>query len=220
MIARVMPLLVCSPALEIPFHADPGGEEKDLTSILKLTNKETNGNVAYKVKTTAQKKYLVQPSNGILRPGESVDVQILLQSKYVPAEKEDRFMVLATQTTSDKKLERDEWANVEKTQVEDVRLKVVLLQSKDNAATGAAASNAAAKGAVAGGKKNDLKTKYDELFAYTLELERKKKQADTELDTLQSQLAEAPTAKNGIPLYVLLLAMVLAAAAARILQLP
>jgi len=201
-----MPLLQCSPATEIPFTADNVGEE---TSILKLSN-TGDDSVAYKVKTTAQKKYLVSPSNGILKPGESVDVHILLQSRYQPAEKEDRFMVLAVKTTSTEKLSRDEW-NAQ-TGVEDTRLKVIL-RSK-----GTALESGAAK---TGAKKSDLQSQYEELFAYTLELERKKKQADSELESLQSTHGGSLSGSGkGVPLYGLVFAMILSAFVARYVELP
>lgn len=198
-----MPLLQCSPANEIPFTADNVGEE---TSILKLSNtgEET---VAYKVKTTAQKKYLVSPSNGILKLGESVDVHILLQARFQPAEKEDRFMVLAVKTTSTEKLSRDEW-NAQ-TGVEDTRLKVVL-RSK---------GSGSAEPAKGGAKKSDLQSQYEELFAYTLELERKKKQADSELESLQSSLGGSLPSSKGVPLYGLVFAMLVSAFAARYVDL-
>lgn len=201
-----MPLLVCNPATEIPFTSDHVGEE---TSILKLTNRDPTETVAYKVKTTAQKKYLVSPSNGLLKPQESVEVHILLQAQYQPAEKEDRFMVLACKTAATQKLSRDEWSA--QANVEDVRLKVAL-RAKDSAGV------EAAKGG--GSKKSDLQSQYEELFAYTLELERKKKQADSELESLQSSSGGAAGGRKGFPLYVLLLSAAVAAVIARTVDLP
>ena len=167
-----MPLLECNPSHEIPFTPDMVGEE---TSTLTLKN-TSDGTVAYKVKTTAQKKYLVSPSNGILTAGETVTVSILRQARYVPAEKEDRFMVLACPTTSTEKLSRDEWSA--QSNVEYIRLKVVLRAQE--------VSPASAKNTMDDARKSDLQAKYDELLTYTLDLERKKKAADTQLENLTS----------------------------------
>ena len=80
------------------------------------------------MKTTAQKKYLVSPSNGILTAGETAKVSILRQARHVPAEKEDRFMVLGCATNSAEKLSMEEWTA--QSNVEDIRLKVVLIGSE------------------------------------------------------------------------------------------
>jgi DNA-directed RNA polymerase I, II, and III subunit RPABC2 len=176
------------------------GEE---TTTLVLKN-VTDGTVAYKVKTTAQKKYLVSPSNGILTAGETVTVSILRQARYVPAEKEDRFMVLACPTTSTEKLSRDEWGA--QSNVEDIRLKVVLRAQE--------VSPASAKNTMDDARKSDLQAKYDELLTYTLDLERKKKAADTQLENLTSSTSSKGK-KSGYPLYVLLFVMISSAATSR-----
>ena len=165
------------------------GEE---TTTLVLKN-VTDGTVAYKVKTTAQKKYLVSPSNGILTAGETVNVSILRQAHYFPAEEEDRFMVLACPTTSREKLSRDEWSA--QSNVEYIRLKVVLRAQE--------VSPASAKNTMDDARKSDLQAKYDELLTYTLDLERKKKAADTQLENLTSSTSSKGK-KSGYPLYVLL----------------
>ena len=88
-----------------------------------------------------------------------------MQSRYQPAEKEDRFMVLACPTTSTEKLSRDEWGA--QSNVEDIRLKVVLRAQE--------VSPASAKNTMDDARKSDLQAKYDELLTYTLDLEKKKR---------------------------------------------
>jgi DNA-directed RNA polymerase I, II, and III subunit RPABC2 len=198
-----MPLLECNPASEIPFTPDMVGEE---TTTLFLKN-ISGATVAYKVKTTAQKKYLVSPSNGILNSGETVNVSILRQARYVPAEKEDRFMVLSAATSSTEKLSREEWTAQQN--VEDIRLKVILKTSEMSPMSGKNNS-----GVMDDDRKSDLQAKYDELLTYTLDLERKKKSADTQLENLQVETSSKGS-KSGYPLYVLLFAMVASAATSR-----
>jgi len=166
----------------------------------------SGGTVAYKVKTTAQKKYLVSPSNGILTAGETVSVSILRQARYTPAEKEDRFMVLSCVTTSSEKLSREEWTVQDK--VEDIRLKVVLKSSDMSPMSGKHSQM------MDEDRKSDLQAKYDELLTYTLDLERKKKAADTQLENLTAETS-TKGAKQGYPLYVLLFAMIASAATSR-----
>ncbi|KAJ2776807.1 phosphatidylinositol-binding protein scs2 [Coemansia interrupta] len=63
---------------------------------LRLTNKN-NTPVAFKVKTTAPKQYCVRPNAGRIEPGQSVEVQIVLQPMKedppVNAKCRDKFLV-------------------------------------------------------------------------------------------------------------------------------
>lgn len=66
-----------------------------ITNILKLQN-TTNNFVAYKVKTTAPKRYCVRPNLGLISPGDTVEVQVLLNYIKDPPtnlECKDRFQV-------------------------------------------------------------------------------------------------------------------------------
>ncbi|KAG8796645.1 phosphatidylinositol-binding protein scs2 [Ceratobasidium sp. 428] len=59
------------------------GFNRPLTQVVRRTLTVTNHNsqpVAFKVKTTAPKLYCVRPNSGTIDPGESVDVQVLLQA--------------------------------------------------------------------------------------------------------------------------------------------
>ncbi|KAJ1796216.1 phosphatidylinositol-binding protein scs2, partial [Coemansia sp. RSA 2598] len=64
--------------------------------VLRLTNKN-NSPVAFKVKTTAPKQYCVRPNAGRIEPGESVEVQVVLQPmKETPAANSkcrDKFLI-------------------------------------------------------------------------------------------------------------------------------
>ena len=60
--------------------------------------------VAFKVKTTAPKKYCVRPNIGIVAPGATVEVQVIMQSqKEQPADLaacRDKFLVQSVETTA------------------------------------------------------------------------------------------------------------------------
>ncbi|KAJ1303117.1 hypothetical protein OPQ81_011318 [Rhizoctonia solani] len=59
------------------------GFNRPLTQIVRRTLSVTNHNdqpVAFKVKTTAPKLYCVRPNSGVIEPGDSVDVAVLLQA--------------------------------------------------------------------------------------------------------------------------------------------
>lgn len=49
-----------------------------VTEYFHLSN-PTEKNIAFKVKTTAPKRYCVRPNNGILLPGKSINVAVMLQ---------------------------------------------------------------------------------------------------------------------------------------------
>jgi hypothetical protein len=49
-----------------------------ITNTLKLHNMSTDYHIAYKVKTTAPQRYCVRPNTGVLPPGETAEVQVLL----------------------------------------------------------------------------------------------------------------------------------------------
>jgi hypothetical protein len=59
------------------------GFNRPLTQVVRRTLTVTNHNpqpIAFKVKTTAPKLYCVRPNSGVIEPGDSVDVQVLLQA--------------------------------------------------------------------------------------------------------------------------------------------
>lgn len=159
--------------------------------ILTLTNISSNEFVAFKVKTTAPKSYLVRPSSGILQgKGASQEVQILLQP--VQAEQENhRFLVQAVVVNSAEPLDRNAWSEYPKEQIQEQRLNVSFVEGSSQ--TGAAAVDSAAatrsSPAVTGSTKDgaggeDLKAKYDELVQYTLQLEKDKAKFEEQLAAL------------------------------------
>ncbi|KAJ2492343.1 phosphatidylinositol-binding protein scs2 [Coemansia sp. RSA 2050] len=70
--------------------------------VLRLTNKN-NSPVAFKVKTTAPKQYCVRPNAGRIEPGDSVEVQVVLQPMKeeppVDFKCRDKFLVQSIQIT-------------------------------------------------------------------------------------------------------------------------
>lgn len=118
-------------------------------------------------------------------------------------------MVLSCATESTEKLSREEWTAQKPGDVEDIRLKVVLKSSEMSPASGKQSS-----GMMDDDRKSDLQAKYDELLTYTLDLERKKKAADTQLENLTAETSSKGT-KQGYPLYALLFAMIVSAATSK-----
>jgi len=84
------------------------GFNRPLTEPVKRTLLVTNNNpqpVAFKVKTTAPKAYCVRPNSGRIEPGESVEIQVILQGMREdppPGTKcKDKFLVQSMTITPD-----------------------------------------------------------------------------------------------------------------------
>ncbi|KZT11906.1 VAMP-associated protein [Laetiporus sulphureus 93-53] len=91
-----------SPSVTLGFH-------RPLTQHVKQSLAITNPNaqpVAFKVKTTAPKVYCVRPNSGRVEPGETVEVQVMLQAmKEEPPlniKCKDKFLIQSTTITHDK----------------------------------------------------------------------------------------------------------------------
>lgn len=88
--------LKAEPADKLFFNNGTAGGD---TVILKLTNKASK-NVAYKIKGTAPKSYNIRPKEGVLKPGVSQDVMIVLVKAGVDGAHNQKFQIKAMQTAS------------------------------------------------------------------------------------------------------------------------
>eukprot|EP00933_Yihiella_yeosuensis_P076791 TRINITY_DN86744_c0_g1_i1.p1 TRINITY_DN86744_c0_g1~~TRINITY_DN86744_c0_g1_i1.p1 ORF type:complete len:250 (+),score=42.05 TRINITY_DN86744_c0_g1_i1:86-751(+) len=182
--APSMTLLQVEPDTTLNFCKTPTNTSP--SRVLKLTN-VSSGNVAFKVKTTAPKSYLVRPSSGTLRPRETSEVQIILQNG--DGRVDHRFLVQAAAVASSTAVSREQWQEFSKDQVQEQRLNVHLEESgADTATAGTESFGSRASPATtvsAGGASMeappDLQQKYDELVQYTLVLEKQKKKLEAEL---------------------------------------
>ncbi|CEM06948.1 unnamed protein product [Vitrella brassicaformis CCMP3155] len=103
-------------------------------AVLKLTNVSV-GYLAYKIKTTAPRSYLVRPSSGVISPRGDAIVEIIMQPKATAEgglPTNDRFLVQVTPTTSSQTPARDLCSTTAKEHIQDHRLNVVV---KDTAGT-------------------------------------------------------------------------------------
>ncbi|XP_042187854.1 VAMP (vesicle-associated membrane protein)-associated protein A, like isoform X2 [Callorhinchus milii] len=89
--ARLEQVLILEPPIELKFK---GPFTDVVTTNLKLKN-PTDKRVCFKVKTTAPRRYCVRPNSGIIDPGSTVTVSVMLQPfDYDPNEKsKHKFMV-------------------------------------------------------------------------------------------------------------------------------
>lgn len=178
--------------------------------VLKITN-TSNGFVAFKVKTTAPKAYLVRPSSGTLKPKEQNQVQIIVQTGEYNVQ--DRFLVQAVPVQDGGPVQREAFNNFTKDQLQEQKLAVVVEECESeepNKAGGAAGFGTGgndAKTGVAVGDGATLQVKYDELVNYTLTLEKEKKKLDADLAAL---VPKANATSNGYSLMTMLVAVFVA----------
>jgi hypothetical protein len=189
-----MTVLKCDPEKELEFPK-PGSNigQPPYSRKLTLTNSSTSEFVAFKVKTTAPKSYLVRPSSGVLQgKGASQEVQIILQPAQAQAGTEQenhRFLVQAVVVNSSEPLDRNAWSEFGKDQIQEQRLNVVFTEGAGTTADTSAAAAPRSTPAVTGSTKDgaggeDLKAKYDELVQYTTQLEKDKAKFEEELASL------------------------------------
>lgn len=208
-----MTLLELDPEATLYFSKTPATSSP--SRMLKLTNVHS-GNVAFKVKTTAPKAYLVRPSSGTLRPREHQEVQIILQPQGSEGQSNHRFLVQAVPATSTEPVSREQWALFGKDAVQEQRLNVVLEEREAEA--GATSNRPAAEPSYtqasearsgAGEVPADLKEKYDELVQYTLLLEKEKKKLEADMANLQCAKGSSSDLGGGYTkLHIILVALV------------
>jgi len=187
-----MTLLHLDPDHTLTFHKGPMPPHRTLT----LTNHHT-GNVAFKVKTTAPKSYLVRPSAGTLRPRQTTEVNIILQQQDGDGQANShRFLVQAVAVAKSADVKREQWAEFTKDEIQEQRLNVVV---EEHEKADPSSMTVQSKGLFQGQSEMpkggfegeaDLKTKYDELVRYTLVLEKEKIE-------LEVNLKKAEAAKGG-----------------------
>jgi len=109
-----------------------------ISNILRLHNTEDKP-CAYKVRTTAPKRYCVRPNTGIIKKGDTVEVQILLNySKDKPSnlQEKDRFQVqtilLEKEDATEAEL-KDLWQNTPAHFVSKQKLKSRFVDATNNA---------------------------------------------------------------------------------------
>ena len=83
--------LVLEPSNELRFK----GPFDDYVTVSLTIRNPTEKRVAFKIKTTAPKRYCVKPNSGVLDPEQTMKVNVLLQPfNYDPSEKnKHKFMV-------------------------------------------------------------------------------------------------------------------------------
>lgn len=195
-----------------------------LNSNLKLEN-ISEDSVAFKIKTTAPKGYLVRPSTGVIKAGEAQTIQIILQPlSEAPKTLNDRFLIQAVTYTNGEPLPREIWTKVEKTEIAEHRLSVNLIKDpglniqSGNSPHGIPPRIAARLFTPQSSNVDlpELRQKYDELVQYCLSVEKVKAQIIKENEQLKQRLNLGTSGSLGgkisfelwyIPIIILIMAV-------------
>uniref|UniRef100_A0A7S1AIR8 MSP domain-containing protein n=1 Tax=Noctiluca scintillans TaxID=2966 RepID=A0A7S1AIR8_NOCSC len=162
-------LLSLEPQDHLVFVKTPQSSTPSKT--LTLTN-DSDVNVAFKVKTTAPKSYVVKPSYGTLKPHEHMDVQIILQSTDVSISSH-RFLVQAvTSPSNTEEVQRDQWSTFTSETIQSTKLTVALEErDSDPAGSNLGESNTSK---VPADMSPEAKKQLDELNKRVAQLEKEK----------------------------------------------
>lgn len=113
---------------ELTFRFQVG---KQLPATINIHNPSPTDKLAFKVKTTTPKKYVVRPSSGVAEPNSTVPVQVIMQAqKDFPADFQnckDKFLVQTTYLSAGEQVGQDTFKKEGRSQaVKEARLKVLL----------------------------------------------------------------------------------------------
>ncbi|KAL6750193.1 PapD-like protein [Haematococcus lacustris] len=102
---------------------------KQLLATVSIHN-PSDAKVAFKIKTTAPKKYVVRPSSGVVEPHSSVSVQVIMQAqKEVPPDLQnckDKFMVQTTALAEGELLDKETFSKETRRDLREARLRVIM----------------------------------------------------------------------------------------------
>ncbi|KAK3086136.1 hypothetical protein FSP39_014051 [Pinctada imbricata] len=125
-------VLNLDPEIELRFK---GPFTDVVTSDLKLSN-PSERKVCFKVKTTAPKRYCVRPNSGMIDPGQTVNVSVMLQPfDYDPQEKNKHKFMVQTMFAPEGPIESQDqmWREAAPDSLMDSKLKCVFEMPVENA---------------------------------------------------------------------------------------
>jgi len=162
------------------------GGAAPLSRVLNLTN-QMDRHVAFKVKTTAPKSYIVRPSAGTLKPRAQQEVHILYQNNCASANF-DRFLVQALPVNMDEVITKDHWAAARDT-LQEIVLNVVMACDTSSEQKGAQMRS------VADSSPASVKLRYEELVQHIPHLKRETSAMEEELSSLRSARLESSSSE-------------------------
>eukprot|EP01102_Stenamoeba_stenopodia_P021623 TRINITY_DN8773_c0_g1_i1.p1 TRINITY_DN8773_c0_g1~~TRINITY_DN8773_c0_g1_i1.p1 ORF type:complete len:259 (-),score=67.34 TRINITY_DN8773_c0_g1_i1:109-885(-) len=174
-----------------------------IANIVTLKNL-TNNLVAFKVKTTAPKRYVVRPNIGFIEPLAAIEVQVQLMAlpeAETPPKEKDRFQIQSIDLSTIPPTQtdyKDVWKTVQDSQVSKHRLKV-RFGATTTSSSSSAASSSMLTSALTTPSSLDVQAQPRHVVTKPEEkLESKAKESETapSLDELQSQLKKVIAEKE------------------------
>lgn len=178
---------------------------------LRLRN-VTSEHIAFKVKTTMPRAYVVQPSTGILSPGKQVEVIITLGATEDSGGSGHKFLVQSCVVDGpDDMPTSEDWRTMPREEVQDVQLPVLFYNDDDAPAAPVARPtmrniNTMTRGRVSGwipdagggggrvGRDDGgLRQKHEELLAYSMDAEKSKRQLESTVAELHAEVRRLKT---------------------------
>lgn len=121
--------LQLDPSNELRFK---GPFENDFSSVTLSISNPTEKRIAFKIKTTAPKRYCVKPNSGVLDPTKSMKVNVLLQPfSHDPNEKLKHKFMVQYLYLNEEESKRDAsdilngWKDVQSSRLLDIKLKCI-----------------------------------------------------------------------------------------------
>ncbi|KAK6588064.1 putative MSP-domain transmembrane [Cryptosporidium xiaoi] len=167
----------------------------------------TSSTVAFKIKTTAPRGYLVRPSSGLIQAGQTKEIQVILQplQSVEQASPSHRFLIQTTICDNNiEQLTKDFWQELTKEQLFEHRLSVIFKQENvgvmGESVSGVGGSTQVGQGQIVSGNisnnqgvssDTDFKNKYDELVQYCLALEKQSNELKEEAISLRERLEKS-----------------------------
>lgn len=127
---KMSQILTLKPASEIVFE---GPFNQVVTSYLELRNPTPDKKICFKVKTTAPRRYCVRPNSGIIEPGKTIKIAIMLQPIEQEAELEKgrhKFMVQSAVIVGDDVEPDTIWYKTDQRLIMDSKLRCVFQSPK------------------------------------------------------------------------------------------
>uniref|UniRef100_A0A914XWU5 Major sperm protein n=1 Tax=Panagrolaimus superbus TaxID=310955 RepID=A0A914XWU5_9BILA len=139
-------VLRLDPSTELTFNGNNGFGKAPFAEVVNTKLRLDNPSdtiVYFKVKTTAPKHYCVRPNSGVIKPGSSAEISVLLQPVDDPSvlEREGakhKFMIQSAYATNDVTPVDEFWKSITSADVMDSKLRVVFSSAGDGYATPAA----------------------------------------------------------------------------------
>eukprot|EP00162_Nutomonas_longa_P009871 comp19543_c0_seq1/m.37238 comp19543_c0_seq1/g.37238 ORF comp19543_c0_seq1/g.37238 comp19543_c0_seq1/m.37238 type:complete len:306 (+) comp19543_c0_seq1:17-934(+) len=173
--------------------------DKVIACTLRLFNPSENV-IAFKVKTTAPKRYCVRPNSGIVNPNERVEVQILLQpipgGQPEEVKSKDKFLVQSLRIRPEDAGDLARVWNGDAAGINEVKLKVFFQTAQDRALQAGSETPRQSTGGNAGGAAGAFETTPEPIYNPVTARAHQEPPAQSRAPAVSAQAAATPGARE------------------------